>query len=29
MKNLAPAIGIAGMGKLVNDTLDLGDQLEK
>tara|TARA_R100001510_G_scaffold25977_1_gene22830 strand:- start:6088 stop:7737 length:1650 start_codon:yes stop_codon:yes gene_type:complete len=29
MKNLAPAIGIAGMGKLVNDTLQLGDQLEK
>ena len=29
LKNLAPAIGIAGMGKLVNDTLDLGDQLEK
>ena len=28
-KNLAPAIGIAGMGKLVNDTLELGDQLEK
>ena len=28
-KNLAPALGIAGMGKLVNDTLQLGDQLEK
>lgn len=28
-KNLAPVIGIAGMGKLVNDTLELGDQLEK
>tara|TARA_R100000458_G_scaffold24376_1_gene21987 strand:+ start:2125 stop:3780 length:1656 start_codon:yes stop_codon:yes gene_type:complete len=29
LKALAPAIGIAGMGKLVNDTLQLGDQLEK
>tara|TARA_R100000773_G_scaffold44582_1_gene46335 strand:+ start:615 stop:2393 length:1779 start_codon:yes stop_codon:yes gene_type:complete len=29
LKALAPAIGIAGMGKLVNDTLTLGDQLGK
>ena len=29
LKNLAPAIGVAGLGKLVNDTLQLGDQLEK
>ena len=29
LKALAPVIGIAGMGKLVNDTLQLGDQLEK
>lgn len=29
LKGLAPAIGIAGMGKLVNDTLTLGDQLGK
>ena len=29
LKALAPAIGIAGMGKLVNDTLTLGDELGK
>ena len=29
LKALAPAIGVAGLGKLVNDTLQLGDQLEK
>ena len=29
LKALAPAIGVAAMGKLVNDTLQLGDQLEK
>ena len=29
LKNLAPALTIAGMGKLINDTLQLGDQLEK
>lgn len=29
LKNLAPALGVAGLGKLVNDTLQLGDQLEK
>ena len=29
LRALAPAIGIVGMGKLVNDTLVLGDQLGK
>ena len=29
LKAIAPAIGIAGMGKLVNDTLTLGDELGK
>ena len=29
LKALAPAIGVAGMGKLVNDTLTLGDELGK
>ena len=29
LKALAPAIGIAGVGKLVNDTLTLGDELGK
>tara|TARA_R100001510_G_scaffold15450_2_gene12954 strand:+ start:399 stop:2117 length:1719 start_codon:yes stop_codon:yes gene_type:complete len=29
LQALAPAIGIAGMGKLVNDTLTLGDELGK
>ncbi len=29
LKALAPAIGVAGLGKLVNDTLELGDMLQK
>ena len=29
LKALAPAIGVVGMGKLVNDTLTLGDELGK
>ncbi len=29
LKAIAPAIGVAGMGKLVNDTLTLGDELGK
>ena len=29
LKNLAPAIGIAAMGKFVSDTLTAGDRLEK
>lgn len=29
LKALAPAIGVAGVGKLVNDTLTLGDELGK
>tara|TARA_Y100000114_G_scaffold143269_1_gene150640 strand:+ start:346 stop:2052 length:1707 start_codon:yes stop_codon:yes gene_type:complete len=29
LRALAPAIGVAGLGKLVNDTLELGDMLQK
>lgn len=29
LKNLAPAIGVAAMGKFVSDTLSAGDRLEK
>ena len=29
LKGLVPVLGIAGMGKLVNDTLELGDMLQK
>tara|TARA_R100000781_G_scaffold10640_1_gene10029 strand:- start:6203 stop:7903 length:1701 start_codon:yes stop_codon:yes gene_type:complete len=29
LRGLAPVLGIAGMGKLVNDTLELGDMLQK
>lgn len=29
LKGLVPVLGVAGMGKLVNDTLELGDMLQK
>ena len=29
LKSLVPVLGIAGIGKLVNDTLELGDMLQK